>query len=241
MSKCLFDGHKDEDVDNRYVIPTNLTLLSKYKCDTNVKYCTTITAIKYLYKYIYKRCDEHEHKHIIREYDDFINCRFFSVAEACWKIFKPKIKKRYPSIKRLSIHLQNKTKLKKDIPVILLYNINASHGLCTGICLITNNLFENIIKCYKLTDKKKENPIYISKIKYEFIYKQFSIHKLQGQTLLKYNQLYLTISRIKKIQQYKILQKKNEWNLFIHGKFLFGKIQQIEINQIKNKQKVKFV
>ena len=40
-------------LDNQWVIPYNPYLLSKFDCHLNVKVCSTIKAVKYLYKYIY--------------------------------------------------------------------------------------------------------------------------------------------------------------------------------------------
>ncbi|XP_027173989.1 uncharacterized protein LOC113773551 [Coffea eugenioides] len=40
--------------DNRWVVPYNPYLLAKYDCHINVEVCSTIEAVKYIYKYIYK-------------------------------------------------------------------------------------------------------------------------------------------------------------------------------------------
>ena len=37
--------------DNRWVVPYNPYLLAKYECHINVEICTTVKAVKYLYKY----------------------------------------------------------------------------------------------------------------------------------------------------------------------------------------------
>ncbi|KAJ7946863.1 ATP-dependent DNA helicase [Quillaja saponaria] len=44
-------------IDNRWVVPYNAHLLAKYDCHTNVEICSTVKAVKYLYKYIYKGHD----------------------------------------------------------------------------------------------------------------------------------------------------------------------------------------
>ena len=45
------------DLDNKWVIPYNPYLLTKFNCHINVEICSTIKAVKYIYKYIYKGHD----------------------------------------------------------------------------------------------------------------------------------------------------------------------------------------
>lgn len=37
-------------VDNRWVVPHNLWLCTKYDAHINVEVCTSVTAVKYIYK-----------------------------------------------------------------------------------------------------------------------------------------------------------------------------------------------
>jgi hypothetical protein len=48
---------KNLDIDNRWVVPYNPYLSATYNCHINVEICSTIKAIKYIHKYIYKGCD----------------------------------------------------------------------------------------------------------------------------------------------------------------------------------------
>jgi hypothetical protein len=41
-------------VDNRWIVPYNLHLATKYHAHINVEICSSISAVKYLYKYVYK-------------------------------------------------------------------------------------------------------------------------------------------------------------------------------------------
>ena len=43
--------------DNRWVVPYNKVLCGKFRCHINVEICTSIKAVKYLYKYSYKGPD----------------------------------------------------------------------------------------------------------------------------------------------------------------------------------------
>ena len=42
---------------NQFVVPYNLGLLKRYRAHINVEVCTALTAVKYVFKYIYKGFD----------------------------------------------------------------------------------------------------------------------------------------------------------------------------------------
>ena len=44
-------------LDNKWVVPHNIYLCTKYDAHINVEICNTLTAVKYLYKYVYKGHD----------------------------------------------------------------------------------------------------------------------------------------------------------------------------------------
>lgn len=48
----------DNETANPWVVPYNPYLSQKYNCHINVEVCTGITAVKYLYKYVYKASDK---------------------------------------------------------------------------------------------------------------------------------------------------------------------------------------
>ena len=45
-------------LDNRWVVPYNPFLLLKYNAHIKVKICTTVSAVKQLYQYVYKGHDK---------------------------------------------------------------------------------------------------------------------------------------------------------------------------------------
>ncbi|KAG5003647.1 hypothetical protein JHK84_027903 [Glycine max] len=76
------------ELDNRFVVPYNPQLLLKYKTHLNVEWCNQSTSIKYLFKYINKGSDRITaslgNQDEIKQY---LDCRYVSPPEACWKIF----------------------------------------------------------------------------------------------------------------------------------------------------------
>lgn len=115
------------ELDNRYVVPYNRNLLIKYRAHINVEWCNRSRAIKYLFKYISKGPDRttivvQENVRInaetgateimeVNEIKTYLNCRYLSACEACWRIFSFDIQFRTPSVIRLSFHLPNEQSL----------------------------------------------------------------------------------------------------------------------------------
>ena len=106
--------------DNCWVVPHNLYLAAKYGAHINIESCTSSSAIKYLFKYIYKGHDRAtvviqqpaqdgvQAGNVPREIDeiiDFIDGRYVSASEAAWRIYGFRMHSAYPSVTRLHIHL----------------------------------------------------------------------------------------------------------------------------------------
>jgi len=81
---------------NQYVVPYNKYLLKRYNAHINVEICTSFSAVKYLFKYIYKGYDcahvqfterDGQQAVFIDEIKDFIDSRYVSAIEAAWRLF----------------------------------------------------------------------------------------------------------------------------------------------------------
>ena len=66
-------------------------------------------AVKYLYKYVYKGHDKAllEIKNEDNEIVKYVDGRYLSASEACWRIFRYSMHREFPSVTRLAIHLPN--------------------------------------------------------------------------------------------------------------------------------------
>ena len=111
---------REEILDNRRVVAHNVYLLMKYRCHINVEVCNSITAVKYLYKYVYKGHDRvmygvkandqlDMNPNQLRgpardEIKEFVEARYCSTSEACWRTFEFSMGKLYPRVERLDIH-----------------------------------------------------------------------------------------------------------------------------------------
>ncbi|RCV21779.1 hypothetical protein SETIT_4G164800v2 [Setaria italica] len=101
-------------LDNRWVVPYNPYLLQMFNCHINVEVCSSIKAVKYLYKYIYKGHDrasvcvngtsEKEDIDEIRQYRD---ARWVTPPEALWRIYGFELSKTNPPVMQLQLHLPN--------------------------------------------------------------------------------------------------------------------------------------
>ncbi|KAI5402012.1 hypothetical protein KIW84_066465 [Lathyrus oleraceus] len=109
---------KQVQLDNRYVVPYNPYLLKKYQAHVNMEWCNQSTSIKYLFKYINKGYDritdavvqtESDGTSVIRNVDEikqYLDCRYVSPSEACWRLFSFPIHGRSPAVERLYFHLE---------------------------------------------------------------------------------------------------------------------------------------
>ncbi|KAG7972490.1 hypothetical protein I3843_07G186700 [Carya illinoinensis] len=105
---------RGKDLDNRWVVPYNPYLVSKYNCHINVEICCTVKAVKYLYKYIYKGHDRvafniisKENNQQIDEIEQFQSGRWITPPEAMWRIYGFTLNEIYPSVYSLHLHLED--------------------------------------------------------------------------------------------------------------------------------------
>ncbi len=57
QTRIFVDSKTQRVVDNQWIVPYNLHLATKYHAHINVEICSSISAVKYLYKYVYKGPD----------------------------------------------------------------------------------------------------------------------------------------------------------------------------------------
>ena len=101
---------KGEKLNNRWVVPYNPFLSLRYKAHINVEICSTISAVKYLYKYVYKGHDRaivilQDREGVLDEIKSYLDARYVSASEAIWRIYGFDLHKEKPSIQRLQVHL----------------------------------------------------------------------------------------------------------------------------------------
>jgi len=102
------------ELNNRWVVPRNVYLLTKYDAHINVEVYNNIRAVKYLFKYVYKGHDRatvetlHQSDNATEgnvvdtdEIKKYLDYRYVSTSEAMWCIFKFDMHERFPTIERL--------------------------------------------------------------------------------------------------------------------------------------------
>ncbi|KAG7994263.1 hypothetical protein I3843_01G050200 [Carya illinoinensis] len=105
-------GH---NLDNRWVVTYNPYLLATFDCHINVEICSTIKAVKYLYKYVYKGHDRvafnlvsEQTNQQIDEIQQFQSAQWIAPPEAMWRIYGFIVNEMYPSVYSLHLHLEDK-------------------------------------------------------------------------------------------------------------------------------------
>lgn len=95
--------------DNYWVIPYNPFLTKRYNCHINVEICSSIQAVKYLYKYVYKGPDRAnvliDDPSNVDEVKIYLDARYISASEATWRLLGNKMHDGSPPIQRLQLHL----------------------------------------------------------------------------------------------------------------------------------------
>ncbi|XP_058810250.1 uncharacterized protein LOC131675336 [Phymastichus coffea] len=106
----------NHEVDNRWVVPYCAILLELFDCHINVEAVSSICAVKYLYKYIYKGHDaatvviqDSENGTVVihNEICQFLDARYVGPVEACWRMLSKTLQDKSHSIMRLPVHLPN--------------------------------------------------------------------------------------------------------------------------------------
>uniref|UniRef100_A0A8I6WRR5 ATP-dependent DNA helicase n=1 Tax=Hordeum vulgare subsp. vulgare TaxID=112509 RepID=A0A8I6WRR5_HORVV len=99
-------------LDNRWVVPYNPYLLRMFNCHINVEVCSSIKAVKYLYKYVYKGHDrasisinQPDEKGVVDEIKRYIDARWVTPPEAMWRVFGINLSESFPSVLQLPLHL----------------------------------------------------------------------------------------------------------------------------------------
>ncbi|XP_061515602.1 uncharacterized protein LOC133393679 [Anopheles gambiae] len=100
---------KGIELDNRYVVPYNPWFTHKYNCHINVEVCTSISSVKYLYKYVYKGHDRLSVTLAVGndEIQQHIDARYLSPTDSCWRIMRFELQAKTHTVVTLPIHLEN--------------------------------------------------------------------------------------------------------------------------------------
>lgn len=114
---------KGVELDNQYVVPYNRDLLVRFHCHINLEVCNSSRSLKYLFKYCLKGHDTATM--ILRkkqqgneastssskpksndEIKNFLDGRYICASEAAWRLLGFDIHHRFPTVERLSVHLE---------------------------------------------------------------------------------------------------------------------------------------
>ncbi len=106
-------------------MPYNLYLSLRFNCHINVEVCTSVAAIKYLYKYVYKGHDRAQvdvgpvdaaapngaapvQPHMRDKIKIYQDSRYVSASEASHRLYGFDLHKEHPNVVRLVMHLKGR-------------------------------------------------------------------------------------------------------------------------------------
>ncbi len=102
------------ELHNRWVVPHNVYLSTKYDAHINVEVCNNIRAVKYLFKYVYKghdraiveisRHNDNATKgNVVKanEIKKYFDYHYVFALEAVWRTFKFDMHERFPAVECL--------------------------------------------------------------------------------------------------------------------------------------------
>jgi len=141
QTRIFVDPKTQRVVDNRWIVPYNFHLATKYHAHINVEICSSISGVKYLYKYVYKgpdratavverQANRHGQENNVQvvvangegqnhdEIKAYLEGRYVSASKASWRLFSFRMHEGTPSITRLAMHEPGMHKV--------VYNDNAS-------------------------------------------------------------------------------------------------------------------
>ena len=109
------DNNEFETISNRWVAPYNPVLLLLFNCHINVEFCTSILAVKYITKYVYKGSSHvsyvlkktGEVQYVEDQIKFYCESRYITAMEAMWRVFKFHLHYKYPAVKVVYPHLPN--------------------------------------------------------------------------------------------------------------------------------------
>jgi len=96
---------KRGEQDSTWVVPHNAYLLTKFECHLNVEVCTSIRAVKYLYKYTYKGPDRACIEVGYDEVTAFQDARYVGAPEGSWRLLEFPLHAKSHQVVRLPVHL----------------------------------------------------------------------------------------------------------------------------------------
>ncbi|GBN42299.1 hypothetical protein AVEN_4806-1 [Araneus ventricosus] len=101
-------------MDNRFVAPYSPYLLPKYKAHISVEVCTSLRAVKYIHKYIYKGFDCSNMvltagQVQYNEIANYIDARYVSAPEAMWRLLGSHTHDRSHAV--MPVHLPNQKRV----------------------------------------------------------------------------------------------------------------------------------
>ena len=98
---------KNQELDNRWVVPYNPYLLLRYDAHINVEACVSIKSVKYIYKYVYKGHDSANIELSSDELKNYLDLRYVCAPEAAYRLFEYKMRASSHCVYKLPIHLPN--------------------------------------------------------------------------------------------------------------------------------------
>ena len=140
-------------ITNEWVVPYSPFLLKRYNAHINVEICNSVSAVKYIFKYVYKGGDRATVEfQAVNEVREYLDGRYLGPTEAVSRLLAFRFHDEFPFVQHLAVHLEGQhavyysDEVSRD-PVHLQQRKETARSTLMGYFQFNRNAPANQLRC----------------------------------------------------------------------------------------------